>query len=98
MNGLNDVIVLDDFVLARHKLKTLWSEGITSYCPDDAQWNVWIQIHDTATLMQGILKTTKKYRTLNGSMDADFLVRYMSSVANSVKRNSSTNQQGEHDK
>jgi hypothetical protein len=45
-----------------------------------------LQVHDVETMLNAVLKTTKKYRQLRGAMDQDYLIRYTSSVANSLKR------------
>lgn len=87
MTRYSGIATLDDFRNTRDQLIALWREGITSFCPDEGQWNVWLQFNDPTVMMLAVLKTTKKYSTLKGAMDGDYLIRYTSSVANSIRRN-----------
>jgi hypothetical protein len=87
MTGANSVDFLDTFKSTREKLIELWRSGIPSFCPSEGQWNTWLQFNDANTLMLAVLKTTKKFTQLKGAMDDDYLIRYTSSVANSIRRN-----------
>jgi hypothetical protein len=73
---------LQRFTETKQQFIDLWNGGITTFCPSDGQWNTWLSLHSEAALLRAILKTTAKYLKSRGQMDADYLVKYCSSVAN----------------
>jgi len=85
MTGHTKFSSVEEFTAIRDKLIGLWLEGIPRLRPSNAQWNVWLQLHDSRTMMLAVLKASKKYRQLDCAMTLDHLVRYTSSVANSIE-------------
>ncbi len=54
--------------------------------PLDQQWVLWLLLHDPETVREGIAQLAGKYRKLGGRMDADYMVRFASSVMNRLKK------------
>jgi hypothetical protein len=75
---------IQDFVADRQRLTELWAGSITSYMPSEAQWNIWLSLHSPETMLKAVLKTIKRWTKLDGAMNADYLVRYTSSLANKI--------------
>jgi hypothetical protein len=73
---------LQEFTETKRQLVGLWNSSIASFTPPEAQWATWLSRHDEAALLRAVLKTVAKYNQMQGRMDADYLVRYCSSVAN----------------
>jgi hypothetical protein len=71
------------FTETKRQLAVLWDSGIPTFSPSAAQWATWLSRHDEGTLLRAVLKTTAKFLKSQGQMDADYLVKYCSSVANS---------------
>jgi hypothetical protein len=76
---------LQEFANTKRQLVELWNSGIPTFTPSEAQWSTWLSLHDEAVLLRAILKTTAKYTQLHGEMDAIYLLKYCSSVANSSR-------------
>jgi len=41
-------------------------------------------LHSPETMLKAVLKTIKRWTKLDGAMNADYLVRYTSSLANKI--------------
>lgn len=65
------------------ELKEVWRLLFPNIAaPADHQWALWLLLHDLQIVKDSIAELAKKYRTLNGQMDADYMVRFASSVMN----------------
>jgi hypothetical protein len=73
---------LQEFAETKRQLVGLWNSSIPTFTPSEAQWHTWLSRHDEANLLRAVLKTVAKYSQMQGNMDADYLIRYCSSVAN----------------
>lgn len=54
--------------------------------PADDQWAFWLLLHDSTTVQGGVMQLAAKYRKLDGHMDADYMVRFASSVMNRITK------------
>lgn len=54
--------------------------------PSKEQWAVWLLLHDSATVKDGIAQLATKYQKLHGSMTRDYMIRFASAVMNRIKR------------
>lgn len=62
-----------------NELKQLWQQ-LLGQPPDDAQWQLWSELHTLAVIRKGILATTSKNLSLGRTMDQDFMLRFASEV------------------
>lgn len=69
---------------ALHELWALLLPEVTA--PADRQLTLWLMLHDAATVRAGLVQMAAKYRQLNGDMEADYRVRFASSVMNRIAR------------
>ena len=44
------------------ELREAWTALFTEPCPDDGQWSLWLLLHDSGTVKQGIAQLAAKYR------------------------------------
>jgi len=68
-----------------HTLKETWGLLFPKAAtPEDYQWTLWLVLHDASTVKEGIAELAKKYHKVNARMDADYMVRFASSVMNRI--------------
>ena len=63
-------------------LRKFWNSLIPTDCPDEYQFNIWLDLHTFDSVVYGVRETARKYRTL-GSMTAQHMVRFASKCMNS---------------
>jgi hypothetical protein len=67
-------------------LVQLWEISVSGPCPDEAQFYVWLGLHQFGHIAAAIRETGVKQSKRAVKMDADHLVRFCSRVANDRKR------------
>lgn len=66
------------------ELRHLWQELIGTP-PAREQFVYWAAAHDAESVERAVVRTGRKKLALGGTMDADYQVRYTSSVLNNMK-------------
>jgi hypothetical protein len=54
--------------------------------PADDQWLLWLFRHGVNTVSEAVGQLAEKHHKLNGAMDADYQIRFASSVMNRLSR------------
>src|SRR5437763_844217 len=58
--------------------------------PADSQWTLWLLLHDDPNIVRcGMAILARKHQALGGSMDSDYMTRFMSSVMARMTREKS---------
>lgn len=72
------------------ELKELWLMLFGEHeMPEDAQWALWLLMHDPGTVREGIVQLANKRLKLNGKMDALYMLKFACSVMNRLTREAS---------
>jgi len=71
------------------EIKKVWTTLLPEIAvPADRQWALWLVLHDPEIVRKGIAQLAAKYRKVQGAMDADYMVRFASSVMNRLSNES----------
>jgi hypothetical protein len=66
-------------------LTQLWEIAVNGQCPEQRQFSLWLDIHKFEHLASAIRETGRKQSKRHGAMDAQYLVKFCSKVANDAK-------------
>lgn len=67
------------------EFKKAWQQ-IFKTALDDSQWAVWSRLHSDDVIKDGLLQMFVKYRKLNGQMNDEYKVRFLSAVCNRLTK------------
>ena len=59
--------------------------------PGENQFALWLIMHRSEVVREGIVQLATKYRKLQGAMDVDYMVRFASAVMNRLSKEEKQN-------
>jgi hypothetical protein len=79
-------------MMTSDKVRQLWNTRIPEFPLSEDQADLWLAIHNEATLLRGLNVTFAKWDRDRAKMDANYLIRYASKTLNNIKARTSETQ------